>query len=114
MISDARGRTRTGGGASTGIDSGARASGGAAAGDGGGAGRLASVDQMSAAASNLLADVCTELLRAPLGSTISVSPVGANYPTVNMTGGRLFRQSHAELRTGNAVPVALGEAAYPF
>jgi hypothetical protein len=102
MISDARGRARTGG--SAGKDSGACVS--AANGAGGGAGWLASVDQISAAASNLLAAVGTDVLRASLDSTISVSLVRANYPMVNMTGGQLFRQSHAELRTGNDARVA--------
>jgi hypothetical protein len=73
---------------------------------GGGAGWLASVDQISAAASNLLADVCRGALRASLASTISVSSVRANYPAVNMTGGKLFRQMLIELRTGNAARVA--------
>jgi hypothetical protein len=104
MISDARGRVRTGAGGSTGTRSGAGVS--AGSGEGGSADWLASVDQISAAASNLLADVCTDELRASLASTISVSSVRANYPMANMTGGKLFRQMRIELRTGNAARVA--------
>jgi hypothetical protein len=79
-ISEARGRARLGAGGSAGIDSGAGI--GSAAGlsahagskgGGGDAGWLASVDQISAAASNLLAAVCTDVVRASLDSAISVS-----------------------------------------
>jgi hypothetical protein len=104
MISDARGRMRMGAGGSAGMGSSARVSCGAGA--GGGAGWVASVDQISAAASNLLADVCTEFVRAAFDSVIVVSPTGANYPMVNMTGGKLFRQTHVELRTGIEACVA--------
>ena len=106
MISEARGRVRTGAGGSAGMGSAARVSAGRGAGGEGGAGSVASVDQISAAASNLLAAVGTDVVRASLDSAISVSSVRANYPMVNMTGGKLFRQTHAELRTGNDARVA--------